>query len=299
MSFFTTENFNAENFNYKLKVIDGKQQIKLTSKDGKLAIVNTPFMIFPFAPSSYSKSKGSTDIPTDWTLDLKAACYETLDIKKIDCDYSKNSIMIKKLFGEIEILQNRLTDFAVENSVKLFKKELKREIIEEAYVAKIIKKSDKKDGDGNPYPDRITTKIMKNIKTGNPDIIIEDFEENSIPIESWDEIETKVSTLIPKGTAGRSIIMFRPYLVNGKLGITIKLCAVQVDDKKKNAGSNVFTFRTGPSSFASTTSTPTPVETIEPVVQAVQAVEEQVVDSEEEEEEEDDDEGSEVDVEES
>jgi hypothetical protein len=53
-------------------------------------------------------------MPTDWTLDLKAACYETLDIKKIDCDYSKNSDMIKKLFGEIEILQNRLTDFAVE-----------------------------------------------------------------------------------------------------------------------------------------------------------------------------------------
>ena len=296
MSFFTTENFNAENFNYKLKVIDGKQQIKLTSKDGKLAIVNTPFMIFPFAPSSYAKSKGSTDMPTDWTLDLKAACYETLDLKKIDCDYSKNGIMIKKLFGEIEILQNRLTDFAVENSAKLFKKELKREIIEEAYVAKIIKKSDKKDQDGNPYPDRITTKIMKNIKTGNPDLIIEDFEENSIPIESWEEIETKVSGLISKGTAGRSIIMFRPYLVNGKLGITIKLCAVQVDDKKKNSGSNVFTFRTGPSSFASTTSTPKPVETVESVVQAV---EEQVVDSEEEEEEEDDDEGSEVDVEES
>ena len=291
MSFFTTENFNAENFNFKLKVIDGKQQIKLTSKDGKPAIVNTPFMIFPFAPSSYAKSKGSTDTPTDWTLDLKAACYETLDLKKIDCDYSKNSIMIKKLFGEIEILQTRLTDFAVENSVKLFKKELKREIIEEAYVAKIIKKSDKKDGDGNPYPDRITTKIMKNIKTGNPDIIIEDFEENSIPIESWDEIETKVASLVPKGTAGRSIIMLRPYLVNGKLGITIKLCAIQVDDKKKNAGSNVFTFRNGPSSFAST---PKPVETVQPVVQAV---EEQVADSEEEDEE-DDDEGSEVDVDE-
>jgi len=295
MSFFTTENFNAENFNFKLKVVDGKQQIKLTSKDGKLAIVNTPFMIFPFPVSSYAKSKGSTDTPTDWTLDLKAACYETLDLKKIDCDYSKNSDMIKKLFGEIEILQNKLTDFAVENSVKLFKKELKREIIEEAYVAKIIKKSDKKDADGNPYPDRITTKIMKNIKSGNPDLIIEDFEENSIPIESWDDIETKVTSLIPKGTAGRSIIMFRPYLVNGKLGITIKLCAVQVDDKKKNAGSNVFTFRTGPSSFASNVSTPQPAQPV------VQAVEEQVADSEEEEEEEeeDDDEGSEVDVEES
>ncbi len=295
MSFYTTENFNAETFNFKLKVVDGKQQIKLSSKDGKAAIVNTPFMIFPFAPSSYAKIKGSTDTITDWTLDLKAACYETLDLKTIDYDYSKNSDMIKKLFGEIEILQNKLTDFAVENSAKLFKKELKREIIEEAYVVKIIKKSDKKDGDGNPYPDRITTKIMKDIKTGNPHLIIEDFEENSIPVESWDDIETKVSSLIPKGTAGRSIIMFRPYLVNGKLGITIKLCAVQVDDKKKNAGSNVFTFRTGPSSFSSNVSTPQPVQPV------VQAGGDQVADSEEEEEEEEeeDDEGSEVDVEES
>jgi len=297
MSFFTTETFNADNFNFKLKLIDGKQQIKLTSKDGKLAIVNTPFMIFPFAPSSYAKSKGSTDMITDWTLDLKASCYENIDLKKIEYDYVKNNELIKKLFTEIEKFEKKLCDFAFENSVKLFKKELKREIIEEAYVAKCIKKSDKKDGDGNSYPDRITTKIMKNIKSGLPDLIIEDFEENTIPIESWDEIDTKISSLISKVTPIRSIIMFRPYLVNGKLGMTIKLCAVQVDDKKKNSGLNVFTFRTGPSSFSSKT----PEETVtEKVVE--KAAEEVVVDSEEEEEEddeEDDDEGSEVDVEES
>jgi len=295
MSYFTTETFNAENFNFKLKLIDGKQQIKLTSKDGKLAIVNTPFMIFPFAPSSYAKSKGSTDMITDWTLDLKASCYENIDLKKIEYDYLKNNELIKKLFTEIEKLEKKLCDFAYENSVKLFKKELKREIIEEAYVAKCIKKSDKKDGDGNSYPDRITTKIMKSIKTGFPDLIIEDFEENTIPIESWDDIDTKVSSLITKGTPGRSIIMFRPYLVNGKLGMTIKLCAVQVDDKKKNSGSNVFTFRTGPSSFSSKTSEETVTEKV-----VEKAAEEVVVDSEEEDDEEDDDdEGSEVDVEES
>ena len=297
MSFFTTETFNADNFNFKLKLIDGKQQIKLTSKDGKLAIVYTPFMIVPFAPSSYAKSKGSTDMITDWTLDLKASCYENIDLKKIEYDYVKNNELIKKLFTEIEKFEKKLCDFAFENSVKLFKKELKREIIEEAYVAKCIKKSDKKDGDGNSYPDRITTKIMKNIKSGLPDLIIEDFEENTIPIESWDEIDTKISSLISKVTPIRSIIMFRPSLVNGKLGMTIKLCAVQVDDKKKNSGLNVFTFRTGPSSFSSKT----PEETVtEKVVE--KAAEEVVVDSEEEEEEddeEDDDEGSEVDVEES
>lgn len=287
MSFFTTENFNAENFNFKLKIADGKQQIKLTSKDGKMAIVSTPFMIFPFPVSSYMKSKGSTEIPNDWTLDIKAACYETLDLKKIDYDYSKNDILIKKFFGEIEKLQTRLSDFAVENSQKLFKKELKREIIEEAYVAKIIKKSDKKDGDGNFYPDRITAKIMKSIKSGNPDIIIEDFEGNSIPIETWGDIEEKVSSLVTKGSPGRSILMFRPYLVNGKLGITIKLCAIQVDDKKKNSGSNIFTFKTGNSSFSSST----PVETPKEVVEKDSNI---AVDSEEEDDEED---NSEVEVE--
>lgn len=297
MSFFTTETFNAENFNFKLKLIDGKQQIKLTSKDGKLAIVNTPFLIFLFF-SSYAKSRESTDMITDWTLDLKASCYENIDLKKIEYeyDYVKNNELIKKLFTEIEILEKKLCDFAFENSVKLFKKELKREIIEEAYVAKCIKKSDKKDGNGNFYPDRITTKIMKSIKTGGPDLIVEDFEENSIPIESWDDIDTKISSLISNGTPGRSIIMFRPYLVNGKLGMTIKLCAVQVDDKKKNSGSNVFTFRTSQSSFSSNSA---PKETVtEKVVE--KAAEEVVVDSEEDDdEEEDDEEGSEVDVEES
>jgi len=247
MQTLTAENLNADNFTFKVKTVDGKHQTRIVNKTtGYAPIIKTPWMILPFGPSSYAKSKGATENLCDWTIEAKASCYQTLDLKNIPFDYDKNKSDIEALFKFFEDLEKKSVDFAQENSSKFFKKEIKRAIIEEAYVVKMIKKSDKKDNDGNPYPDRITTKIMKNIKNGNPDIVIEDLDGNSIPVENWEEVETKVSEIVTKGTPARLIIQLRSYLVNNKFGFSIKLCAIQLDDKKKNNMNSIFSFKESP-----------------------------------------------------
>ena len=169
MQFLTAETLNIENLVFKLKNVDGKYQTKIVDKNtGYPPIIKTPWQILPFSPSSFAKSKGATENLTDWTITAKASCYQTLELNNIEYDYDKNKEEIKMLFKKLEDLYEKAIDFAHENSLKFFKKELKREIIEQAdYVTKIIKKSNKKDNDGNLYPDTITTKIMKNIITQN------------------------------------------------------------------------------------------------------------------------------------
>lgn len=250
MEALTIDNVNLENYTFKIKNVDGKYQTKIVNKtNGSPLIIKTPWLIIPFLPSSYAKKNGATENITDWTLSAKASCYQTLALTdNIQYDYEKNKNEIEKLFKLFDDLNEKALDFAQENSQKLFKKELDRNFISKAdYVTKIIKSSTKKDNDGNFYPSTFTTKIMKDIKSSMPSLVIEDLEGKSIPIESWDDIENKLSQIVTPGTPARLIIQVRTYLVKAIMGFSIKLCAVQVDDKKKNNMNNVFTFSDPPS----------------------------------------------------
>ena len=108
--YLTAETFKADNFYFKIgKDKDGKNnQIRLLSKTGAIRpIIKTPWLIAPFSFSSYarSKNKDGTDPMTDWTLDLKASCYETFDISALKdetYDHAKNQELINLLFGEFE-----------------------------------------------------------------------------------------------------------------------------------------------------------------------------------------------------
>ena len=76
-------------------------------------------MILPFEPSSYLKSKGSTDNLNDWTIDAKAICYETIDLSKIKdknnnpvtYDFENNKTQITKLFSIFTVVRNSNADF--------------------------------------------------------------------------------------------------------------------------------------------------------------------------------------------
>ncbi len=265
MNILEPEQFNSADFSIKLLNKEGKIKLKLVNKTGQLVFAKTPFLIAPFSFGSFTKSKKEKEKPndtsgdgiyTDWVIDLKASCYDNLDLKNINnYDYSRNDEFIEKFFGELTNIENMLVDFAVENSEKLFKKKLKREIIEEAYIQKIVKRNTKTDPNtGKNYPDLITTKIMKKIDSETPDVVVEDFEGNKISVDSWAEIESKLIEMIPKGTATRSILFFRPYIVNGKLGVSIKLCALLFDQRKKTDMSNLFTFKSIEASLPETSS---------------------------------------------
>lgn len=287
--------FDIKDYDFKLKQVDGKFQVRLQNKNnGALLTLKTPYMILPFEPSSYLKSKGSTDNLNDWTIDAKAICYETIDLSKmkdknnnsVAYDFENNKEQITKLFSIFKEIREKAIDFLVDNCEKIWKKKVKREIIDEAYMSKIIKESDKKDANGNLYPDRITCKIMKG-KENVPELVVEDFEGNLIKVDTWEDIETKLVPLVPKGTPAKMIIQLRTSIVNSKFFITLKLCALQIDDKSKTKVNNIFTFRDFDEKLkiVKDTSTKDTEETTK------------TVDSEEESDN-DSDEGSEVDVEE-
>lgn len=266
-SILNTETLNANDFTFKYKNVDGKHQVSLRNATGAGPIFWSPWLICPFGISSYMKSKGSTDTLNDWKLDLKMSCYENLDLTKLEktFDSNKNKDDINHLIKFFSDLENKAIDFAHANTTKLFKKELKREIIEEACISKILKKSDKKDASGNFYPDMFATKIMKN-KEGLPDIVVEDFEFAQSNFPTWESIEEKLGNMVQKGTPLRAILQIRAYFVNSKLGFTIKLCAIQVDDKKKNVGQTVLTFRERPVGLSTTKALSPPTDSDTDVV---------------------------------
>jgi len=247
----TPTEFDIENYEFKLKQVDGKFQVRFQNKNnGSLLTLKTPYMIVPFEPSSYLKSKGSTDNLNDWTIDVKAVCYDALNLSKmkdkngnsVTYDFENNKEQITKLFSIFREIREKAINFLFDNCEKIWKKKVKREIIDEAYMSKIIKESDKKDANGNLYPDRITCKIMKG-KENVPEIAVEDYEGNLIKIDTWEDIETKLVPLVPKGTPAKLIIQVRASIVNSKFFITLKLCAIQIDDKTKTKVNNIFTFR--------------------------------------------------------
>jgi hypothetical protein len=295
-SILTTKNLNANDFTFKYKNVDGKHQVYLRNGVGSIPVFWSPWLIAPFGVSSYMKSKGSTETLNDWTLDLKASCYQNLDLSKLGktFSYEDNKEDIEYLLQFFNQLQEKAIDFAHSNSKNLFKREMKREIIEEACITKILKKTDKKDAEGNFYPDKFTTKIGKD-KNGLPDIVVEDFEYSQTTFSSsenvaqaWLDLEDKLGQLVPKGTPLRAIIQLKPYFVNGKLGFSLKLCAIQLDDKKKNSGPIVYTFREGSREITpSLTSVPyvTSVPSVSSTPSTSSIIDEEEIEVEEEEEE--------------
>lgn len=245
-SILNTETLNINDYTLKYKNVDGNHQVSLRNSKGFVPTFWSPWMICPFGISSFKKYKGATEGLDDWTLDLKAACYENLDLTKLgkEFDFSKNKNDIEHLINFLYDIDKLGLDFAHANSSKLFKKELKRDVIEEGFTKKIVKKSDKKDSNGNFYPDVISTKIMK--KGDSPDIVVEDFDYTQINFPTWENLEENLSVLVQKGTPLRAIMQLRPYFINSKLGFTIKLCAIQVDDKRNIQKTSVFTFREKP-----------------------------------------------------
>ena len=248
--YLTAETFHAENFYFKLfKDKDGKQQnIRLLSKNGSRPIIKTPWLIAPFSFSSYSrnKAKESTEPVTDWTVDLKAACYESLDISALQgetYDHAKNAELIQLLFGELEKLQSMLVDFIYVNAKVLLKKgNWDKPTIETLFLQPVIIKGEPNKETGEVYPYRIRTKVMKKSENeGAPDITIQDLSGKELPVNSWEDIEKVVVPVIPKGKAMRSFIFLRPYYISAtsKIGISIKLCTVQSDTRKAEFASSL------------------------------------------------------------
>ena len=139
-------------------------------------------------------------------------------------DYSLNISLEHddKLVQSFNELDEKMIDFAVDNSLIIFKKKYtsaQREVVRAMYTS-LVKKSD-----GGDYPPRIAPKIQKKSSTDlTPELLFYHSEEEEVEIESFSQLEK----LVPKGARVKAIVSLRPWFVSGRFGVNLTIQQILV-----------------------------------------------------------------------
>jgi len=139
-------------------------------------------------------------------------------------DYSLNISLEHNdnLIKVLTELDEYMIDFAVENSMIIFKKKYtpaQREVVRAMYTSS-VKKSE-----GGDYPPRIAPKIQKKSSTDlTPALLFYHSEEEEVEIESFSQLEK----LVPKGARVKAIVSLRPWFVSGRFGVNLTIQQILV-----------------------------------------------------------------------
>jgi len=181
-------------------------------------LIETPYCIAPFGASAYDGgAKGLADDAKSWSITLKAQGYQQQD--------TENQELITKFFDFAKAIDEKAIDYGIANSQTIFSKkyeESQRGIVADALYSRCIKPSGTDVNTGNPWPDKITLKVMK--KDQLPDVMI--FKDSSEPVhlDSWETLKN----VITKGSSMKAIIEFRLYFLNKKFGINVRVLQIKL-----------------------------------------------------------------------
>jgi DNA polymerase III gamma/tau subunit len=127
-----------------------------------------------------------------------------------------------KLIQSFYELDEKMIEFAIDNSLAIFKKKYtsaQREVVRAMYTS-LVKKSD-----GGDYPPRIAAKIQKKSSTDpTPELLFYHSEEEEVEIESFSQLEK----LVPKGARVKAIVSIRPWFVSGRFGLNLTIQQILV-----------------------------------------------------------------------
>jgi hypothetical protein len=202
----------------------GKVQASLLKDDefNKSFYVETAGVIAPFAPSTYNPNNNVPESEQNWALSVKASPANGESQENVD-----------KFFEIFRILEQRVIDWALENSLLVFGKAYKpeqRSIVEALLEKKKLIKSSI-DKEGNPYPDRIEFKFSRD-DTGKPDVLV--FRDSSVPIKVNSFAE--IVELIPKGSSIKAIIHPTLYVMPGGCGIRLRIVQIKLLNNTQKLG---------------------------------------------------------------
>jgi hypothetical protein len=201
----------------------GKVQGSLLHKDIKKSFyIETPYLIIPFSASTYNPSGTVPIQDQNWSLSVKASPGNGDSQENVD-----------KFFNIFRILEQRVIDWALENSLLVFGKTYKpeqRTIVEALLEKKKLIKSSV-DKEGNSYPDRIDFKFSKD-DNNKPDVLI--FRDSSVPLEVNSFAE--IVELIPKGSAIKAIIHPTLYIMPGGCGIRLRIVQIKLANNAQKLG---------------------------------------------------------------
>ena len=201
----------------------GKVQASLLKDElNKSFYVETPYLISPFSPSTYNPNNNVPEAEQNWSLSVKASPGNGESQENVD-----------KFFEIFRILEQRVIDWALENSLLVFGKAYKpeqRSIIEALLEKKKLIKSSI-DKEGNPYPDRIDFKFSRN-DNNKPDVLI--FRDTSVPLQVNSFAE--IVDLIPKGSSIKAIIHPTLYTMPGGCGIRLRIVQIKLVNNAQKLG---------------------------------------------------------------
>ena len=188
------------------------------AKTNSSLLIETPYCIAPFGASAYDGgAKGLADDAKSWSITIKAQGYQQQD--------SENQELIIKFFEFAKAMDEKAIDYGITNSQSIFSKkydESQRSIVADALYTRLIKPSGTDPSTGNPWPDKITLKVMK--KDQLPDVMIFKDSPEPVNLDSWETLKNTIT----KGSSMKAIIEFRLYFLNKKFGINIRVLQIKL-----------------------------------------------------------------------
>jgi len=266
----TVENLKIENVIITDLKPNQKKQLSasiLNKLTNSALFIETPYLINPFGVSFYD-SGGLKDEQKSYSISLKSVGGNGESPEKIQA-----------LFDFFKQLDEKVIQYGIKNSEKIFKKKYDETLVKAFYNAGI--KPSQSDPNGGFYPDKISLKIMKK-EDFSPDLLVFKDSQQPLNLTSWEELQN----LIVKGTPVKAIIQPKFYIVNGKFGVNFRVLQMKIPSVQRVSR---------PITYAFSDESSVPMQGSSEVKEEVKK-QETVQDSDEEEEEEEDDEEEEVNV---
>jgi len=205
-------------------------------------------LVVPFGLSSYEQ--GDNTGKYDYSLPMICSSSDT-----------KEQNNVTRWFEQLKAMDEFMIDFGVQYSKEIFGQEYTKDqrMIVEALYSRMIKKPKVNKDTGEPYPERIQPKVMKQWEetpsstNGVPGVEVYTTSEIPETIDSWEELQE----VIPKGGSVTAIIQPRVWFVSGKFGTTLRILKLKVTPRDKHEIPRGYTFSKRLTSDDTTTKTTT------------------------------------------
>ena len=202
ISIITTEEFDVSNITITEPKKKNERLVSYIQYKSDMFYVETNIGRTPFGVKAFKAEEKSDKLP-EFVVNISL---------------EENDKLIQSFYE----LDEKMIEFAIDNSLAIFKKKYtsaQREVVRAMYTS-LVKKSD-----GGDYPPRIAAKIQKKSSTDpTPELLFYHSEEEEVEIESFSQLEK----LVPKGARVKAIVSIRPWFVSGRFGLNLTIQQILV-----------------------------------------------------------------------
>lgn len=210
-------------------------------------------LVVPFGLSSYEQ--GDNTGKYDYSLPMICSSSDT-----------KEQNTVTHWFEQLKLMDEFMIDFGVQYSREIFGQEYTKDqrMIVEALYSRMIKKPKVNKETGEPYPERIQPKVMKQWEetptslNGVPGVEVYTTSESPLTLDSWEDLKE----VIPRGGSVTAIIQPRVWFVSGKFGTTLRVLKLKVTLREKREIPRGYTFSKRLTSSETSTTTQSTTEEV-------------------------------------